>query len=59
MESFSGEKNWATAEVNMADIDPMHLMHTHTHTILLVYPGFVHFVVYNNSNLKTGHRSDG
>lgn len=45
MESFTEEiKKLAKAEVNTADIDPMHLMHTQM--ILLVYPGCVHTVEY-------------
>lgn len=38
MESFT-EKKKKLAKVNTADIDPMHV--THTRTILLVYPGFL------------------
>lgn len=44
---YWGEKKekLTKAEVNTADIDPMHL--THTQAILLVYPGFVHTVPFN------------
>lgn len=47
----------AKAKVNTTDIDPMRL--THTQTILLVYPGFVHnCTIYYNSSLKTRCSSD-